>query len=142
MNVFQNQHPADALRLRRSQLGEEHRLAEHFAVSEIACKDGADVFLVHPALLLVLETVRRHFCAPITVNSAFRTREHNAAVGGSPGSKHLLGMAADIRVKGYTPAQVYAYLQTLNPGGLGIYDRFVHVDVFGQDRRFDYRTRK
>jgi zinc D-Ala-D-Ala carboxypeptidase len=43
---------------------------------------------------------------PIVVNSAYRSKRVNDAVGSSDRSQHRLGCAADIRVPGMTPDQV------------------------------------
>ena len=43
---------------------------------------------------------------PVMVNSAFRSKAVNDAVGSSDKSQHRLGCAADIRVPGMTPRQV------------------------------------
>jgi hypothetical protein len=43
---------------------------------------------------------------PIIVNSAFRSKQVNDAVGSKDTSQHRLGCAADIRVPGMTPDQV------------------------------------
>jgi hypothetical protein len=43
---------------------------------------------------------------PIMVNSAFRSKAVNDAVGSSDKSQHRLGCAADLRVPGMTPDQV------------------------------------
>ena len=43
---------------------------------------------------------------PIMVNSAFRCKQVNDAVGSKDTSQHRLGCAADIRVPGMTPDQV------------------------------------
>ena len=43
---------------------------------------------------------------PIMVNSAFRSKQVNDAVGSKDTSQHRLGCAADIRVPGMTPDQV------------------------------------
>ena len=44
----------------------------------------------------VLDPVREKLEKPITVNSGYRCREHNLAVGGVRNSQHLAGEAADI----------------------------------------------
>ena len=46
----------------------------------------------------VLQPVREHFGKSVTVNSAYRSPESNAAVGGSKTSDHCKGMAADIEI--------------------------------------------
>ena len=43
---------------------------------------------------------------PIMVNSAFRCKQVNDAVGSKDSSQHRIGCAADIRVPGMTPDQV------------------------------------
>ena len=43
---------------------------------------------------------------PIMVNSAFRSKQVNDAVGSKDTSQHRIGCAADIRVPGVTPDQV------------------------------------
>lgn len=109
------------------------QLSAHFRVREFACQDGSDAVLVAPRLVMVLETIRAHFGAPITISSGYRTPQYNAKVGGVAHSQHCYGTAADISVKGQTPAAVAAYARQLMPdwGGVGIYDKkgFTHIDV-------------
>ena len=52
----------------------------------------------------VLDPVRERLERPIFVNSGYRCQKHNAEVGGVPGSQHVKGEAADIRVE--APEQV------------------------------------
>lgn len=107
------------------------QLSKHFKRSEFKCKcgkcksDTADVLLV-----ALLEDVREHFGAPVTLNSAHRCEAHNASVGGAKASMHLLGRAADIRVKGKSPKEVIQYLVKKYPNSYGFieYESFVHVD--------------
>ena len=47
----------------------------------------------------LLNKIRYALGSPIYVNSAFRTKEVNAKVGGAARSLHLSGRAADIRAK-------------------------------------------
>ncbi len=46
-------------------------------------------------LAQTLESVLSLLDAPLTISSAYRCPELNAAVGGSPGSRHALGLAVD-----------------------------------------------
>lgn len=82
---------------------------------------------------MVLQSIRSHFGKAVTVNSAYRTPQKNASVGGAAQSQHCYGTAADIVVKGVSPAKVAAYAREIMPdwGGVGIYARqgFTHVDV-------------
>lgn len=107
------------------------KLSTNFKVSEFACNDGSDAILVAPRLVMVLQSIRSHFGAAVTINSAYRTPEYNAKVGGASASQHCYGTAADIVVKGKTPKEVAAYARSIMPdwGGVGIYSGFVHVDV-------------
>ena len=85
---------------------------EEMTVSEIAARKGLDntpnatevANLVRTSLLL--EQVRALLKKPIIVNSAFRSKAVNDAVGSKDTSQHRIGCAADIRVPGMTPKQV------------------------------------
>jgi hypothetical protein len=85
---------------------------EELTVSEIAARKGLDntpnatetANLVRVAELL--EQVRALLGKPILINSAFRSKPVNDAVGSRDSSQHRLGCAADIRVPGLTPKQV------------------------------------
>lgn len=122
----------------------EVKLSEHFKVREFACKDGTDPVFVSDTLVGILEAIRLHFDVPVYINSAYRTPQHNTKEGGVKTSQHTYGLAADIRVDGHTPAEVYAVADSMlgEHGGVGIYDTFVHVDVRAKKSRFDYRSKK
>ncbi len=49
---------------------------------------------------VLLQCIREHFGKPVHITSGYRTAAHNAAVGGSKSSQHLLGRAADFYVEG------------------------------------------
>ncbi|MFR0769847.1 MAG: D-Ala-D-Ala carboxypeptidase family metallohydrolase [Dysosmobacter sp.] len=72
---------------------------------------------------MVLQSIRSHFAAPVVIHSAYRTPQYNAKVGGAAHSQHCYGTAADISVRGQTPAAVAAYARDLMPdwGGVGVY---------------------
>ena len=109
------------------------KLSTHFKVKEFACKDGSDAVLVAPRLVMVLQSIRSHFGAAVTINSGYRTPQYNAKVGGVAHSQHCYGTAADITVRGQKPAAVAAYARQLMPdwGGVGVYSQkgFTHIDV-------------
>ena len=58
----------------------------------------------------VLQPVREHFGKSVTVNSAYRSPESNAAVGGSKTSDHCKGMAADIEIAGIANADLAQWI--------------------------------
>ena len=69
---------------------------------------------------------------PIMVNSAFRSKEVNDAVGSKDTSQHRLGCAADIRVPGMAPdAVVKAVIAAKLPFDQLIreFDRWTHISV-------------
>jgi len=69
---------------------------------------------------------------PVMVNSAFRCKEVNDAVGSKDTSQHRLGCAADIRVPGMTPdAVVKAIIAAKLPFDQLIreFDRWTHISV-------------
>lgn len=105
-------------------------LSPHFKCKEFKCQDGSDLIIVDPELLRILEAVRTHFNAPVTINSGYRTPQHNYVVGGVNSSYHLYGMAADIVVSGVKPQTVYNYINSMmHDGGIGLYSWGVHVDT-------------
>jgi uncharacterized protein YcbK (DUF882 family) len=69
---------------------------------------------------------------PIMVNSAFRNKQVNDAVGSKDSSQHRVGCAVDIRVPGLTPDQV---VKAIIVSGLPYdqvireFDRWTHVSV-------------
>lgn len=119
------------------------QITPHFKVREFACSDGSDVVFVATSLVDILEAIRVHFGRPVTVTSGYRTVSYNAGLkNSSKKSQHCNGLAADIKVEGHTPKEVYDYACSLlgDHGGVGIYNTFVHVDVRASKSRFDYRT--
>jgi hypothetical protein len=72
---------------------------------------------------------------PIMVNSAFRSKTVNDAVGSKDTSQHRIGCAADIRVPGMTPDQVVrAIIASDLPYDQVIreFDRWTHVSITNQ----------
>ena len=57
-------------------------------------------------LAAFLESLRAVLGKPISINSAYRSPQVNAAIKGSKTSQHCHGTAADIRVSGMIPDQV------------------------------------
>ena len=105
---------------------------KHFKRSEFACKCGkCESIAVDYELVEVLDDLREHFGRPVVVTSGYRCIEHNRAIGGAESSKHMLGIASDIRCVGVTPNAIYNYLDGKYPNkyGLGKYNAWVHVDV-------------
>ena len=106
-------------------------ISNYFTRKEFECKCGCGFATVDVELLEVLEFVRVSFNKPVTINSACRCDSHNSSVGGADGSKHKLGIAADIVVKDIDPLDVYKFLDAAYPVsyGIGKYNSFTHIDV-------------
>jgi len=100
-------------------------ISPHFREAELACNHCGSIGPrgIHPLLIEILEQVRAWAAAPVVVTSGYRCALHNRNVGGAKFSQHRLGKAADIKVLGKTPAEVFAYLRYLrgDKGGLGLY---------------------
>lgn len=104
-------------------------ISPNFKISEFKCKDGSDKILVDIGFVREkLQSIRNHFEAPVTINSAYRTESYNQKVGGAKGSYHTKGQAFDIVVKGHAPIKVAQYAQTLGINGIIQYNGFVHLD--------------
>jgi uncharacterized protein YcbK (DUF882 family) len=107
-------------------------LSKHFYRDEFACKCGCGFATVDVKLLELLEAVRGHFNAPVTVTSGCRCVDYNKKIGGSIRSKHMEGVAADIVVTGVDARDVYQFLSDYTGdlwAGLGCYKTFTHVDA-------------
>ena len=118
------------------------QLSPHFRLAEFACKDGSDKVLVDDALVELLETIRAAAGVAVSINSAYRTPAHNAAVGGVSNSQHVYGRAADIVVAGASPllvGQIAEYYLD-RKGGIGVYQTFTHVDTRAIRSRWDQRS--
>jgi len=69
---------------------------------------------------------------PVMVNSAFRSKAVNDAVGSKDSSQHRVGCAADIRVPGMTPDEV---VRAVIASDLGFdqvireFDRWTHISI-------------
>lgn len=117
-------------------------ISEHFNRSEFACHCDCGLDTVDVELITVLETLRDYFNAPVIINSGIRCREHNAAVGGSQKSRHLIGKAADFVIDGIVADEVATALEKMyhTKYGIGRYDGRTHIDVRALKARWDKRA--
>ena len=116
-------------------------LSEHFTLDEMTYTDHrefdntpneAEIANLE-RLALFLEQVKEVLGGkPIIVNSAFRSKQVNDAVGSKDTSQHRIGCAADIRVPGMTPDEVVKALMAAHiPYDQIIreFDRWTHISV-------------
>ncbi len=116
-------------------------LSEHFTLEELTHTDhrefdntpNADELANLKRLAAFLEQVKTVLGGkPIMVNSAFRSKQVNDAVGSKDTSQHRIGCAADIRVPDMTPDQV---VKAVMASGIGYdqiireFDRWTHISV-------------
>jgi len=117
------------------------QLSEHFTLAELTATDHRSLDNSPDPTALAnltrlaefLEQVREVLGGkPVMVNSAFRSKAVNDAVGSSDRSQHRLGCAADIRVPGMAPdavvraviASKLAYDQVIRE-----FDRWTHLSI-------------
>jgi uncharacterized protein YcbK (DUF882 family) len=122
----------------RSYVDAAGKLTPHFALAEFDCHDGTKVPRIAYRSLKglcqhYLEPLRLKF-GPVRITSGYRPAAYNASIGGAPRSHHVYDWwpsspAADITCERGTPAEWKAFLETLDPGGLGAYPVHVHVDA-------------
>jgi len=116
----------------------EHFTLEELTASSVAARTGLDntpnatevANLVRVAELL--EQVRKLLGKPISINSGFRSKAVNDAVGSRDTSQHRIGCAADIRVSGMTPREVVEACIAANIGYDQIIEEFgswTHISV-------------
>jgi hypothetical protein len=116
-------------------------LSEHFTLEELTHTDHREFDNTPNAqeaanlerLAAFLEEVKTVLGGkPIMVNSAFRSKKVNDAVGSKDTSQHRIGCAADIRVPGMTPDEVVKAVIAANlPYDQIIreFDRWTHISV-------------
>jgi len=127
----------------------------HFVDSEFKCHCGGKYCNGYPVavstkLKQLLEEIRTEVNRKyplsdgkkrgIAIKSGIRCKQWNAKVGGSSGSKHLLGIAADITVSGINNDTLGKLCDYMNPnGGVGYGSgHYPHVDVRGSKARWKY----
>jgi uncharacterized protein YcbK (DUF882 family) len=116
-------------------------LTEHFTLEELTHTDHRELENIPNETELAnlkrlaefLETVKGILGGkPIMVNSAFRSKMVNDAVGSKDTSQHRVGCAADLRVPGMTPDEV---VKAIIASGIGYdqiireFDRWTHISV-------------
>ncbi|WP_373531910.1 D-Ala-D-Ala carboxypeptidase family metallohydrolase [Vampirovibrio sp.] len=114
-------------------------LTPHFKLSEFLRKEdpmpAAGVLQNIERLANRLQVIREVFNRPILINSGYRSKAHNQAVGGASHSQHLDGLAADIVVAGVPAKTVQQFLQNWS-GGMGCYQYYTHLDIRPEKARW------
>ena len=103
------------------------KLSEHLDLSEVTRSESAkrkgisnmptEAHIANFKLLAenIFEPIRQHFRCPIIISSGYRSKELNAAIGGSLTSQHCQGEAIDIDMdgtpNGVTNRMVFDYIK-------------------------------
>lgn len=121
-------------------------IAKNITLRELECRCGCATppqVLAHLVTLATfLQRVRDLYNKPIIINSGYRCTSHNTKVGGAPRSYHLLGIAADIYIKGISTQELFSTLHEsmkngyIPSGGIKNYGSFVHYDYRGYITKF------
>ena len=102
----------------------------HFKLSEFDSPDeeGSGKYM-DESFLMMLDHARDIAGIPFKINSAFRTKSHNAYVGGKQKSSHLFGYATDIHCT--DSRSRFVIIDALIKAGfsrIGVGNTFIHVD--------------
>ena len=103
-------------------------ISANFKISEFRSKDGADKILIDKEMIFILQKIREIANKAVNINSAYRTVDHNKAVGGEKNSYHLYGRAFDIKSSGLSVDNVCNIANTLGIKGIIKYPTFTHID--------------
>lgn len=113
------------------------KLSNNFKSTEFDCNGSkcCSSTLIDEKLVEYLQKIRDHFGKAVNICSSYRCKVHNGRISNaSKKSKHMLGMAADIKVSGVKPSEVAKFAESIGVLGIGLYDtdkdgHFVHIDT-------------
>lgn len=116
------------------------QVSKNFTRDELQCPCCNEI-LINQTFLDQLQLIRTEMDRPFSINSAYRCKNHNKDVGGSPKSNHLKGCAVDIDVYDWEGFELhhFMHLATRLEGvvhsstGIGIYPTWIHFDIRGED---------
>ena len=103
---------------------------KNFSPAEIACR-GTGQLKLNLEALDKLQALRDRLGKPLIIRSAYRSPEHNRAVGGATRSKHMEGTAFDVAMANHDPGAFEAAARAVGFQGFGYYPRsgFMHIDL-------------
>ena len=108
--------------------GEDIQFTDNFNSREFECP-GSKKHKISIDLVDRLQILRENYGKSITITSGYRSKEHNAKVGGVENSQHVLGKAVDLTGKDLDKLYDLC-LEYFNAIGDGRKKgKFIHVDV-------------
>jgi len=111
-------------------------LSRNFSRYEFVCKHCRLLPRIDQELVEMLQRMRTRKQVPLRIVSGYRCEQHNRAVGGSKGSQHLVGRAADV------PGGYATVTEWWREGavGIGVRDgKVVHVDTRRDRQPFTFK---
>jgi len=117
------------------------KVAKYFTEEECKCHCCGQLPAggMNQRLFDVLDAIREDVGVPVTILSGYRCPIQNEVCKGVKNSQHLLGNAADITYNGIDVNCLAKVAEECSADGIGRYwsQGFVHVDVRGEDARWD-----
>ena len=118
---------------------------DEFTFSNTAVRKGIDNTPTEEAVknlqalcVHVLQPLRDKLGKPITINSGYRCKELNTAIGGSRNSQHMEGKAADIKVEGVNIEELFQFIIRNIPDYdqcIQEFGRWIHISWNGYNNR-------
>ena len=120
------------------------QLSPHFSFEELTITNRKDLLATNRRLALdhidelallanyILEPARIALNIPLTITSAYRCAQLNAAVGGAAKSQHLYGQAADFVPEGLALRQAFDILRSaeyIRYGQLIYEGKWIHISI-------------
>lgn len=109
-------------------------ITKNFSAEEMQCRHCGEL-RINFQFMELLQNIRDRYSKPMHVNSGYRCKTHNTAVGSKPSSYHRKGRAVDIPYSnGYEGYELVKYAIDCGMLGILIYEDFIHLD----NRSFPY----
>lgn len=90
---------------------------------------------------LLMDAIRQYLCKPIKITSWFRCLQLNRKIGSKDTSQHVLGLAVDFQVIGYSNNQLFELFKQLAKGNIVKFDQlifqynsWIHISISDKPR--------
>ena len=100
----------------------------NFYESEFECPCFCKIVVTY-MLIDKLQLLRDMINKPIEITSGYRCKQYNKSIGGYSHSPHLIGEAADIKVKDMSTVTLAMIASKIEGIRIGMYPNHIHIDV-------------
>ena len=110
-----------------------------FTESMFTCTCGCGLNKINQRFITALDSLQELLGLPIQIVSGCRCKNRKGKCGDKYEEYHASGKAVDIAVRGVSPdvvAGVADQVEGIKSCGIGIYDKFVHLDLARGKRRW------